>query len=289
MRTLSAITAAAFLVLTTPAGVFAQDDEKILSPCAAAQFSLASGEMEDAAEQFSDCLDSEELDADREVQAYAGLGAAHLAMENWSDALRALNFAFAIAETNGAEVTNAGLYRNRGIARAQMDMPDRALRDLLRAGAMDPQDVLTQINLGILYQQTDQHAQAVVAFDRVVRLQPDWVGGWLNRSGAFLDVGLTSNAVEDARRAVELQPEDGSTLNMLCWTLIQDGRAAVALPLCEQAVAAEPEIGAIVHSHAAALEALGRLDEALPLYRRAHRLSPDDPEISADYERTHNP
>ena len=56
-----------------------------------------------------------------------------------------------------------------------------------------------------------------------------------------------------------------------------------------QAVALEPEVGAIVHSHASALEALGRMDEALPLYRRAWQLSPDDPEITEDYQRTHNP
>ena len=76
---------------------------------------------------------------------------------------------------------------------------------------------------------------------------------------------------------------------MLCWTLIKDGRAETALPLCEQAVAAEPDIGAIVHSHATALEAVGRMSEARPLYRRAWRLSPDDPEIRHDYERTQNP
>ena len=94
---------------------------------------------------------------------------------------------------------------------------------------------------------------------------------------------------DDARRAVELEPDSGTTLNMLCWTLIKDGWAHTALPLCEQAVALEPESGAIVHSNATALEALGRMDEALPLYRRAWQLSPDDPEIAADYRRTHNP
>ena len=100
---------------------------------------------------------------------------------------------------------------------------------------------------------------------------------------------MTGAAVDDARRAVELEPESGTTLNMLCWTLIQDGRARTALPLCEQAVTLEPESGAIVHSHASALEALGRMDEALPLYRRAWQLAPDDPEIAQDYQRTHNP
>lgn len=152
-----------------------------------------------------------------------------------------------------------------------------------------PDDVMTQLTLGIVYQDMDRPADAVVAFDHVVRLEPDWTGAWINRSSALLDAGMTGAAVEDARRAVEMEPESGTTLNMLCWTLIKDGRARTALPLCEQAVALEPDSGPIVHSHATALEALGRLDEARPLYRRAWQLSPDDPEITADYERTHNP
>ena len=41
--------------------------------------------------------------------------------------------------------------------------------------------------------------------------------------------------------------------------------------------------------HATALEAVGRLDEALALYQRAHQLDPDDPQITADFERTHHP
>lgn len=285
---LAAALAAAFLTpgLVPASAAFAQ---KAGTACSDARSAMADGNAERAAEQYDLCLNTEDLDPDEEVETYAGLGAAHLALENWSDALSAYNFAFAIADTNDAEISNAMLWRNRGIARSQLDMTEDALADLLRAASMRPDDVLTYLNLGIIYQQTERHADAVVAFDRIVRLEPDWVGAWLNRSGAFLDVGMTGAAVEDARRAVELEPDSGTTLNMLCWTLIQDGRAQIALPLCEQAVAAEPEIGAIVHSLAAALEAVDRMDEAMPLYQRAHRLSPEDPEIAADYERTHNP
>ena len=76
---------------------------------------------------------------------------------------------------------------------------------------------------------------------------------------------------------------------MLCWTLVQDGRARTALPLCERAVELEPEAGSNVHSLAAALEATGSERRAYRLYREAYRLSPDDPEIIADYERTNSP
>lgn len=263
--------------------------QKDVSPCQAGRLALDAGESAQAIEDLEACLSSEDLEPDREVSVYAGLGAAFLAEQRYEEALNAYNFAFAIAETQRAEVIEPTLWRNRGIARTELGQLDEALSDLRRAAAEMPNDVMTQLTLGIVYQDMDRAADAVVAYDHVVRLEPSWTGAWINRSSALLDAGMTGAAVDDARRAVELEPESGTTLNMLCWTLIQDGRAHTALPLCEQAVALEPESGAIVHSHASALEALGRMDEALPLYRRAWQLAPDDPEIAQDYQRTHNP
>lgn len=284
---LAAATVAAAAACVLPASAaLAQKD---VPACIAGRLALEDGESSRAIDLLRECLETEELGPDREIAVYAGLGAAYLAEERFSEALDAYNFAFAIVDTQRAEVAEPTLWRNRGIARAELGQLDSALEDLQRAALEMPDDVMTQLTLGIVYQDMDRPADAVVAYDHVVRLRPEWMGAWINRSSALLDAGMTAAAVEDARRAVELDPDDGTTLNMLCWTLIQDGRAATALPLCEQAVAAEPESGAIVHSHATALEALGRLDEALPLYRRAWQLSPEDPEIAADYERTHNP
>jgi len=263
--------------------------QKTTSPCAMGHTALQSGDTATAIDFLETCLDSEEIDPDVEAVIHSSLGAAYIFEDRFPEALNALNMAFAIAETRQVEISNPIVWRNRGIARAQTGSPEAALEDLMVAISIDPNDVLSHLNLGGVYQELERPADVVVAFDRVVRLEPEWTGGWLNRSGALLDMGMTEAAVDDARRAVELDPTNGSSLNMLCWTLIQDGRAATALPLCEQAVAAEPDIGAIVHSHASALEAVGRLDEARALFARAHDLSPDDPEISADFERTHTP
>ena len=289
MRALDALpfaTVLAFAALATPSAQAADDD---LSPCIAGQLALEDGDTGRAIELLGTCLDSEELIPQAEIGVYAALGAAYLTEERYEDALNAYNFAFAIIDTQQARVAEPTLWRNRGIARAETGQLDGALEDLELAAAAMPDDVMTQLTLGIVYQDMGRATDAVIAYDRVVQLRPEWLGAWINRSSALLDAGMTSAAVNDARRAVELAPEDATTLNMLCWTLIQDGRAATALPLCEQAVAAEPDSGAIVHSKATALEALGRMDEALPLYRRAWQLDPDDPEIGADYARTHNP
>jgi tetratricopeptide (TPR) repeat protein len=263
--------------------------QKDVGVCESGQINLQAGNILEAISDLEICLNTEEMDPDVELNVHSALGAAYLYEERFEESLRTLNMAFAIASTRQAQIANPVIWRNRGIARSQLDNLDGALDDLHHAAAMMPDDVLAHLNIGAVYQLMDRPAEAVVAYDRVVRLEPGWMAAWLNRSGALLDAGMTTAAVNDARRAVELEPDNASSLNMLCWTLIQDGRAQTALPLCEQAVAADPDVGAIVHSHATALEAVGRTAEALDLFGQAHRLSPDDPEITADFERTHNP
>ncbi|WP_417494871.1 tetratricopeptide repeat protein [Maricaulis sp.] len=284
MRILVMIVSALFL--GGPAAAIAQ---KPADACADGRAAMDAGETGNAAELLEECLGTSEQEPEDEVQTYAALGAAYLAEERYQDALSAYNMAFAIADTQHAAIASPILWRNRGIARAELGQLDAALADLQHAAAEMPDDVLTFLNMGFVYQRMDRHADAVVSYDAIVRLEPDWMGAWLNRSSALLDAGMTSAAVADARQAVELEPENGSSLNMLCWTLIQDGRADTALPLCEAAASIEPDTGAIIHSHATALEAVGRLDEALPLYQRAHQLDPEDPQITADFERTHHP
>lgn len=274
------------LCLAWPATAAAQ---KSADTCLEGRMALDAGDHAGAAELLEQCLGESELEPEAEVHNYAALATAYLGDERYEEALSAYNMAFAIAETQHAEIVDPTLWRDRGIARFQLGQLDTGLADLQHAATMMPDDVLTYLSMGFIYQQLEQPADAVVAYDNIVRLEPEWMGAWLNRSSALLDAGMTGAAVADARHAVELEPENGSSLNMLCWTLIQDGRAETALPLCEEAVAIEPGTGAIVHSQATALEAVGRIDEALALYRRAHQLAPDDPQITADFERTRHP
>lgn len=278
-----ALAAILFTLAVAGAPVLAQSSRTM---CASAFEAMERNDDAEVVTALEDCLASEALDPQDEVMVYAEMGSALGRLDRPEDALRAFSFAFAIADTQNAEITHPMIYRNRGIAFAATENFDRALADLQRARASMPDDALLLTNLGYVYSQTERSAEAVEVFDALIRTAPDWSGSWLNRSSAFLDLDMIAAAVSDARRAVELDPENGSALNMLCWTLIQDDRAQTALPICEQAVAAEPDSGSIVHSLAAALEATGSTRRAYRLYAEAHELSPDDPEITADYERT---
>jgi tetratricopeptide (TPR) repeat protein len=284
MRLITPLLLASLAFSAPAAGQSAAPEEE--DPCRAGVRAMTEGEPEAALSGLEACLAAGDLTPEREMSVLARLGAIHLAAERYEDALSAYDLVFAIADTREMRITSPAIRRNRGIARAETGRTEGALEDLSYAVSMDPRDSLARMNYGALLQDEGRAAEAVVQFDAVVRLEPDWGGAWISRSFAFLDLGDYDSAVDDARRAVEIDPEDGFALNALCWNLVQADRAGLALPICEQAVEAAPESGPVVHSRAAALEALGRDREARRGYARAFDLAPDDPEIRADYERT---
>jgi len=258
-----------------------------VNPCQVGDNSLTEGNADEAILAFEACLESADLEPGEEAIIHTQLGGAYLYAERYADALQAFNLAYAIAETQGADFDNVYIRRNRGIARLATGDPEGGLSDLEFAVSGLSDDIMTQLNLGRAYGALGREAEAVVAFEAVTLLEPEWTGGWVNLSASFLELGMHEQAIDRARRAVELKPDSGFALNMLCWSLIVDEQFETALPLCEQAVAAEPEVGAIVHSLASALEGVGRLGEARNAFARAYELEPDSEPVAADYRRTH--
>ena len=273
----------AMVMACTPAdsGAVAHSD-----PCQAGEDALTEGDAGAAISAFETCLNSADLDPGEEAIIHTRLGGAYLYEQRFEEALQAFNLAYAIAETRGVAFDDAYVRRNRGIARLMTGDSDGALADLEVAAGEMPDDISTQLNLGRTYDRLGRQAEAVVAYQNVTRLEPEWPSGWINLSAAFLELGMNEPAIDQARRAVELNPESGYSLNALCWALIVDEQYATALPLCEQAVAAEPESGAIVHSLASALEGVGRMDEARDLFAEAYELMPDNETLENDYLRT---
>lgn len=275
---------AGFVLIAAPA--CSQNVQERTSVCPDGYEALSENEPEAAIAAFESCLQTRQYDWPVEAELRLRLGSAHLAEGQGREALIAFNQILALAGDQGGDVDNPLLRRNRAIAYLQLDRPDDAIADLRIALSREPRDAFTYILLGSASMDLDFHAEAAEAFDAAVRLEPEAEGGWIGRSAAFIELGLTERAVEDAREAVAIAPDDADALNALCWALVKDERAAQGIDLCEAAAAADPESGAIVHSLAAALEQVGETRRARDLFARAFELSPDNGTIAQDYERT---
>jgi len=108
------------------------------------------------------------------------------------------------------------------------------------------------------------HAGALLAFQRAVELDESHRVGWRGLSAAARAVGDRGELRRAVRRSVEIYPTSGA-LDHLAWTLFEDRRPGdleEALGHARAAVEKTPKSPNILHTLASILAALGRWEEA---------------------------
>jgi tetratricopeptide (TPR) repeat protein len=82
--------------------------------------------------------------------------------------------------------------------------PEKAIGYTLHGQQLDPLNPWAIINLGIAYTNADRFEQALLANDRALELNPSFWVGWWHRNFVLFELGRYAEAVEAARRALEL-------------------------------------------------------------------------------------
>ena len=157
---------------------------------------------------------------------------------------------------------------------AQITLADLAMREgnraemievLERAAASVPESADLQYRLAAVYEQSDRRADAIVAYEKAIKLNDDLamaknnLAYLLAESGGDLD-----RALELARQAKEQLPDDGNASDTLGWVMLKRGVPSVAIGYLEEALGRFPadayEVQGIVRNHLA--EAFERNEEA---------------------------
>ena len=158
-----------------------------------------------------------------------------------------------------------------------------AIAELRTLGDENPQSFVAPQVLGDFLRQDGQYAEAVEAYSNALDMMVERgiTPGWqvhFSRAVAYERSGQWPEAEADFRAALEIEPNQSTTLNYLGYSLVERGEAYdEALAMIERAVEIEPSSGYIVDSLAWALFRLGRYDEAVPHMERAVELAPTDP------------
>lgn len=85
-------------------------------------------------------------------------------------------------------------------------------------------------------------ALALDDLDQALALSPDLPEAYLNRATARFGQGQTmAEVVPDVERALDLRPDYGSALNLLCWGYSLEQQVETALPNCQRAVNTAPD------------------------------------------------
>src|SRR5947209_6340257 len=152
---------------------------------------------------------------------------------------------------------------------------------------------------GVAHVAAGRHAEAVAAFSLCLDHDPTPAAAWFHRGCAYLNAGDPARALADrwravgqlgrhaaaladARRAVELRPDDVVLVNQLAWLLatcpddgVRNGPAAVALAT-RAAESSAWRDAAVLDTLAAAYAECGSFDEAVRWGEAALALAPSE-------------
>lgn len=202
----------------------------------------------------------------------------------------------------------ADAYNNRGLARFRDDDREGALADYTRSIETDPDfgtayfnraEVLLetgdaagsvadlqhiekqyrdstfyQTRLADAYVQLNNPAQAQVAYDRAIQLDPNNVEALTNRAAFYYSQKAYEPARQDVRRALQLNPKQDAALNNQCLLLAHEGQYTEALTYVDRALAIQPRQPYYLNNKAYLLVKLNRPAEALPLVQESLQRDP---------------
>jgi tetratricopeptide (TPR) repeat protein len=203
--------------------------------------------------------------------------------------------------------------RNLGEAYLAGGNLQAALRELKKAEGFDPEDHITQFDIGLVYYYRERYDQAIEYFQSAIRLKSDFAPAINSLGNAYLEKGDWDNAIAAYRRITEdvfygtphfaysnmalayyqkkeypqaekyfleslkLNPEFANALGGLGMTYTAMGRYADAVQKLDRAVRKNPKLPQLHYELGRAYRGLGDRQKAREEFQLTVELAPDSP------------
>lgn len=165
---------------------------------------------------------------------------------------------YELALTKGNEPNiHVGLIRSLQ-ANSEIEDALQAAENALKAHPSNPSVLMTS---AILFQNQQQTARAATVYENLLELTPANVVALNNLAWIYHEDG-DQRAMDLARRAYELQPENGAIADTYGWILFKSGNVSESIPVLEKAHELEPDSQEIAMHLAEAYKATGNTTEA---------------------------
>ena len=121
------------------------------------------------------------------------------------------------------------LLNDLAVRRYEQGDPGAALKLQEQAAASAPNVAITQHNLGVFLWQARDALAAIRAFREATRIDPKWASPYLSLALIHLEFSDYSEAEENARKAISLQPDHADAYEVLIQSLLAQQKSASAL------------------------------------------------------------
>jgi tetratricopeptide (TPR) repeat protein len=146
----------------------------------------------------------------------------------------------------------------------------QAIKVLQSAQARFPTDMLLTFELGAILDKQKRHAEAEAAFRQVLAKEPEnaaalnYLGYLLAERGEKLD-----ESVDLVKRALKIEPDNGSYLDSLGWAYYKSGNMNLALDNLSRAAEQLTRNSVVQDHYGDVLFRLNRYDDAIAAWKRA--------------------
>ena len=131
------------------------------------------------------------------------------------------------------------------------------------------------LNRGKAFDQMGRVDDAIVEYQKALRIRPDYADAQNNLGNALHLKGRTDEAISHYQQALDAKPDNAEAHNNLGNALLETGRPDEAISQYQLALQIAPAFAEAHNNLAAALEQKGRTDQAILQYREALQIKPD--------------
>lgn len=162
----------------------------------------------------------------------------------------------------------------KGKALSKVGKYEEAIQAYDKAIKLDPDDAVTWNDKGCALLDLSRHEEALQAFDEVIESNPQNTLAWFGKASVLDKLGKHEEALQACDKLVELDPQDASAWYGKGYVLNNLGRYEEALQACDKLIELDPQSDDAWFGKGYILNNLDRYEEALPFLDNATKIDP---------------
>ena len=174
------------------------------------------------------------------------------------------------------EKANAIRHFNKGNAMSALGRMDQALMEYEKAVKIRPDDASAWNNIGAALSALGREEETFQAFEKAIRIKPDYADAWYNIGVTLNGFKRHDEAVNAYNKATKINPNFHQAWCNKGILLYNLNRKDEAIQAFNKAIEIKSDNSSAWSNKGVALSALGRNDEAIHAYSEAIRINPTD-------------
>jgi protein O-mannosyl-transferase len=177
---------------------------------------------------------------------------------------------------------NAVAHNNLGATLVQKGKVDEAIINFQKALKIKPDYADTHNNLGTALLQKGNVDEAIVHYQKALEIKPDFMLACYNLGNCLIQKGSVDEAIIQYQKALQIKPDCAEAYNNLGYCFIQKGNVDEAITQYQKALQIKPDCATARNGLDNALLKKRSVDEVITQYQKALQINPDTLEVLND-------